>query len=353
MGKFTKNKTLKFKIIFTIFSAVFAIVVDIIIHYLLHHDGNLTEHGMWVVLFFCGLLTFLFTEWIFFKFEWFYFGEELKEKLTFTDNVFDVINEFSEANFLMKKMMETIKADLNLEAELNISPDHVKKKSLFISKLKYQNFLSSHFKSSGDEKIIRQIPSYYFTHKIWGKFVDESSYYYSLQLLESKESQKVYLPSKNKSENDRKFAQDRLDSELNFLQSKLNGKNKTILKKLFVIEGGEFEKGKLKPGDIKDYLENWKNKFKNCHKVFPIKVIENNKAIGKMKTGPTTDKLDDIGIFGEVYGIQSLNDPASKEFYTDALKIDFYFDEKETEKQKKAFEKLFEDVDSRDLTSVF
>ena len=85
----------------------------------------------------------------------------------------------------------------------------------------------------------------------------------------------------------------------------------------------------------------------NC---FPIKVIKKSYANGLIDTGY---HLNDIGIFGEVYGIQSLNDSSTGEFFTDNLKIDFYFDEEKTKIQKKAFDDLFRNSKSEYLTTFF
>lgn len=309
------NKPLTFKR----FSILFPIATEIIIGLLLHFDGTLTPWGIAIVMSFWLLLSYIFCEFIIFIKEF----KEFKELKSFTESI---LNEFAESNLLVKTMSDTIKEDLEFDKVMKNNKDHLDL-HIYILKLKLHEFFASHFIYSSEKKSVLQIPTYYFQNRIWETFVSRSYCYYSLQLLDDKQS-KIYLDNKR-----------RLLSELNILENQLSGKNKTVLKKLFVLESKAFnELGQIVDGQMREYLQEWLKKFNDKFRQFPIKVINKDDAEGALGKG---SDLNDIGIFGDTFGIQSLNSSDGK-FYTDALKIDFYFDKAKTNEQKEKFCKLFD-----------
>lgn len=353
------------KYLFGFLPIILAIVTGIgidqlIIGELILANGSLSHKGVILVALFGGFLAFLVLEWAFFKFhekdefinqqrkfldEWKKFNslwmenkkviEDIRVSKSRTEIILD---KFAESNFLMMKMSNTIKEDLEFDKIVKESKDHLDY-HMYISKLKINEFFSSHFIYSAEKKTVLQIPAFYFQNRIWEEFINISSCYYSLQLLD-KEHSEVYLSNPRRSR-----------SERNFLDSKLNGENTTALKKLFVLESDEFDNnGKLKTGNIKEYLTHWHNEFKGKYKEFPIKVIKRDAAEGILGVNIT---LEDTGIFGDTYGIQSVNKQVAKKtplqaslddnkFYVDNLIIDFYFDKEKTKEQKLRFNTLFD-----------
>ena len=89
---------------------------------------------------------------------------------------------------------------------------------------------------------------------------------------------------------------------------------------------------------MKEYLSVWNYRFKDKQALIQTKIINENIARAIFKRIGL--KLNDIGIFGDVYGIQSINDMKDEKFYTDELKINFYFDKVQTENQIKSFKEL-------------
>ncbi len=356
---------------------LFAIVIDIVIHTLLHHDGELTEDGLYVVLFFCGILSYLFAEWIIFKIEWSSLEKDVNlvkmkwsvfliEWETFK-NCFEgnkaewndfklkwevfvkdfdqtkvptsktgfILNEFAESNFLMERIADSVKQDLQFDKIMKTDRKHLEF-HLFLSKLKYNDFLTSHFIYSSENRLISRVPTHYFIQFIWRKLVEEfSETYSSLQIL-NVDTEEVYL------KND--FRQ---NEEIGCLESQVVRRKKEAklqsFHKLFVLKDVWMNEDKKEITNevVKKYLKKWYDKLgqERLEKTGKIKlrIIKSSNAVGAIHKGP----LDDIGIFGNLLGIQSVVENQERYFSADNIRIDFYFDETVVDKYKKDFSAIF------------
>ncbi|MBI5403390.1 MAG: hypothetical protein HY959_08295 [Ignavibacteriae bacterium] len=361
--KINKEKKRKeiLKIVFQKFvSAFLAFLGDYYVSHLLGVDGTLSENLRFTVLIFFFLVFYHFTEWvIFFFFEWNAFEKDFDKLKQNHEEFYEawkqtlikieenkkilldiqksksrtglILDKFAKSNILVESLSTNLKNDLELDDMLTREKEKEQKDFHdFIASLKYDEFLASHFIHDAKKKEVLQIPSYYFKNRIWEEFVDKAYCYYSIQFLDKKQY-KVYIEDPN-----------RKQEEINILDGKTKGSNQTEIKKLFVIEDEYLdEKLKIKDDGIKDYLKDWDFKFRKKYDKIPVKVMKKSDAIGLVRN--QGDRVDDIGIFGDIYGIQSINRNDGK-FYTDELKIDFHFDKIKTNKQKENFNKLFKNA---------
>jgi len=245
-----------------------------------------------------------------------------------------ILDEFAKCNIIVESLHKRVKDDLELDNIITASAqDDQKEFHDFIFALKYDAFFNSHFKSKAKDKEVLKIPSYYFKKNIWQEFVDRAYCYYSIQLLVGKQA-KEYLDDAP-----------RMHGEINFLLRKSKGDNKTEIKKLFIIEDNCFGfDDKIADSNIKDYLSEWNDRFKDYYRVLPVKVLKKSQAYGLV--GARCGELSDIGIFGNIYGEQSVVEKtkSNDELCFDDLQIDFYFDRSKTEKQKQIFFTLIEEA---------
>ena len=216
---------------------------------LLINEKHLSESGKILVALLGGFLTFLFLEWAVLKFyekdmfmerfnkiasqnngfleEWNEFKDQWKENKKVIESIRvsksrtgAILDKFAKSNIIVEALYEKIKDDLELDEHITNNNDKIQKDfHSFISSLKYQEFLASHFIIKAKEMEVLQIPAYYFKNKIWTEFVDKAPHYYSMQLLDEKQAG-IYLRDK-----------DRLDDELAFLTKKIDDDNRTEIKK--------------------------------------------------------------------------------------------------------------------------
>lgn len=327
-----------------------AIILGILIAELLVEDVRISAPERILVSLFGGFLVFLVIEWIVFKF---CDKDELLKKVDFENERDEnktlllemakdiqlikisksrtgaILDKFAKSNLIVESLSSKLSNDLELDEMITNDNDN-KSFHDIISALKYDKFIASHFIYNSKEKVIAQIPSFYFVNNIWKEFVDKASCYYSVQLLDNEQAKEYF---KNP---------DRTIEEINHLDMKSKDtKNNTEIKKIFVIEDSFFDTdGKLKVGRIKNYLMKWNESLKDTYATMPIMVIMRSKALGLVTK--TNNSLNDIGIFGNVLGIQSINNIKDGQFYSDKLKIDFYFDIEKTRKEKEVFLKLLD-----------
>jgi hypothetical protein len=345
------------RLLITLGSAVVAFITDHIVSSNLENEKLLSKEGKFLVSVFCALLVFQILEWLIFSFlDWMKTTTEL-DKFQTKFNSFEeswnafqkewnthkleisnlgksrsrtgaILDKFAKSNVIVESLSEKIKDDLELDEKITLENDLVHKEfHSFISTLKYMEFFASHFIINAAQKAVLQIPSYYFKNRIWTEFVDKANHYYSVEKLDGTQS-KIYLKDEK-----------RLDDELDFLTKKIDDENKTEIKKIFVVNKMYFDGKKIKDTEIKMkcYLTKWNERFKEKQDLIEIKIINESIAHGVYKK--IGEKVDDIGIFGDVYGVQTVN-PKDTKFYTDELKIDFYFDKEQTQKQILNFKEL-------------
>lgn len=198
---------------------------------------------------------------------------------------------------------------------------------LYLSELKYKQFFKHHFVFSDTKKCISKIPKYYFETYIWNKLIDESDCYHSLQVIsesELDETKKIYVRDSN-----------RLINELNMLIRQIKQGKLRCFQKIFVLDDNlvDFQNKKINNKNIKKYLEQWSDKFINANGSL-LKLTTNSKAIGAIEN----NKLDDIGIFGDILGIQSVVNNQSD------LIFEFVFDSKRVTRYKENYKSIFEDA---------
>ncbi len=203
---------------------------------------------------------------------------------------------------------------------------------LFLSKLKYSDYLPSHFIYDVNSKFIKRIPSHYFQTSVWKHLVEESKIYLSLQILNN-ETDKVYLYNtrRRKSEINQLFTQLQLPKK----DSKLS-----IFRKLFVIQDDwlNVDNKKIIDKNVKEYLLIWHKKFKKINrKKVMLKVINSSQAIGVIDN----KQLDDIGIFDDILGLQTPEHNGINTFRTNDVHFDFSFDIKLVNQYKNNFNSVF------------
>lgn len=93
---------------------------------------------------------------------------------------------------------------------------------------------------------------------------------------------------------------------------------------------------------LKEYLHKWYQKFSVSNSSLIVKLVSS--------TNITKDK-EDIGIFGNVYGIQSKRGADQDKTISDPLSIDFYFDKSDTEQKTIDFKGTFQKA--TDLSEIF
>lgn len=280
------------------------------------------------------LLTYIITEWVTFRIK-------INDKLEVTNHIGSILDEFAEANLLMKKMRNTVKSDLEFDNQIKKDKKYLEF-HLYLSKLKYDKFFSSHFIYHSDDMSISKIPTHYFIHYIWRKLVEEfSDSYSSLQLLIAK-TKKVYIE-----ENDPNKLNDRQDIEINCLKSILapdkitGGKHAKLqaFKKLFVLDDSWIDEDKKEITDVavNKYLKKWYDKLCKSEKA-QLKIIKFSNAVGVIRGG----ELKDIGIFGNILGIQSVDEPDKNDFRADNIRIDFYFNATKVAEYKMDYASIFD-----------
>jgi hypothetical protein len=259
---------------------------------------------------------------------------QMSELLKSRSRTGTILDEFAKCNIIVDALHAKVRDDLELDKEITVSLQNDQKEFHdFIFSLKYDAFFNSHFQCRAKEKEVLKIPSYYFKNNIWREFVERAYCYYSIQLLVDKQA-KGYLEDRP-----------RMHGEINHLLSKSKGENRTEIKKLFIIEDECFDgNDKIVNGAIKDYLTEWNDSFKNIYDVLPVKVLKKCKAYGMVVS--KGDELSDIGIFGNVYGEQSVVEKGQRndELRFDDLQIDFYFDRSKTDRQKRIFMALINEA---------
>ncbi len=273
---------------------------------------------------------YLASNWVKFEFfEW--------KKIKKIDSKFDkllqsnsrtgiILDKFAKSNLILESLYSKVKVDLELDEKITIEKQNNQKDFYdYILHLKYNDFLSSQFVCSLEDKTVSKIPSHYFINMIWREFVDTADCYYSIQLLLS-DNIKTYIEDKK-----------RMHYEINHLIRKSNDINRTEIIKIFILEDDLFdENDKLCNGHIKDYLMIWNEKLSPTYHIMSIMVIKENNALGIIEKEGSS-KLEDIGIFGDIYGRQTTN---STEKNDDKLDIVFFFDKVKTDKEKKNFKQL-------------
>lgn len=306
------------------FSILFPICSDIIIGFALHYDHHLKPVELAVVLCFWTLLSHIFCEWIEFIKEF----KELKKFKSFTESI---LNEFAESNYLVTKIAGTIQQDLKFDKYIKTQNKKHLDFHMFLSEVKLNQFLSSHFIYSIENKEIRRIPAHYFIHGIWKELVNTSDSYHSLQLL-NKKTIDVYINNE--------FRQ---NEEINRLHANLT-QNRKISKleefqKLFVLDNDwiDLSTKDISEPRVKAYLEKWNAKFGQSTKA-KLRLTRTQDAEGAIHSGP----LEDIGIFDGILGIQSVVDNQERYFSADNIKIDFYFDNERVTKYRADFDSIFE-----------
>jgi len=272
------------------------------------------------------LLSYVAIEWAIFKIE---FNDKLKS----TNDIGSILNEFAEANMMMDNLMHSVKHDLVFDKKIKMDKEHLDF-HLFVSKIKYQKFLSSHFVYQTDKKIIQKIPKYYFEDSIWKKLVHDSECYSSLQLLNNANTE-FYLKDTT-----------RRNLEITFLNTKLSQSKKESklheFHKLFILndEWVNINEKVILDENIKTYLMHWLDKFKSLGKndgKAELKVIKSSDAEGAIDGKP----LKDIGIFDNILGIQSVYSNTESDFNTNSLRFDFSLDLKEVKDYKKDYDTIF------------
>lgn len=306
-----------------------AIVLDIWIHDLIEHQ--VAKPGLWVVLFFCGILIYQFLEWFLFKKEWDKYKKEFTEYKTSRSETGAILNQFEESNFILRKIANSSLPDLEFDKNLKKSKDYLAF-HLYLSKIKYEKYLSSHFQYDVDSKFIRKVPIYYFQKSVWNKLIESSKIYLSLQILDSSTNE-VYV------RNDI-----RRDSEIVYLFNQLQlPRTKSRLsnfRKLFVVQDDwiDINNKNILNNDLKEYLTIWNNKFKDIKsKKAIIKVINKSQAIGAING----KQLDDIGIFDNILGIQTHNPNGINSFRANNVHFDFSFDIQLVKRYKNNFGGIF------------
>jgi len=276
----------------------------------------------------------------------FWFSLETKFRLEDRDRLKTsndkIIESFAQSNFLSERLNDTFLNYLTLDNNINKEPLNVRVYHLHIFNLKLKSYLNEYFNVDANSFAVKDVPTAYFEKKIWERFIDISSCYYSVQTLTDKKIN-FYLTSIN-----------RRNKEINYLSSKIDGENKTELKKIFVVDDDYFDENyKLKRNGVQkyqkmyEYLLFWNQKFpkplvQKTNNHFSIKVAKKSEIDGL---------VEDIGIFGPVYGIQNIR--SDERIMEDELKIDFYFSERETKKKKDQFIEFFNNSDRKGLNCIF
>jgi hypothetical protein len=313
---------------------IVSLFVSIFISWLLTYSNDISPTGAIILGVFQVIIynTFWFTLETKFRLE---DRDHLKTK---TDLI---IESFAKSNFLSERLNDTFLNYLSLDKKIISEPIKVREYHLHIFNLKLKYYLNEYFNVNDKQIAIFDIPTSYFEKRIWEHFIDISGCYYSVQTLTGNKID-VYLKNTK-----------RQDKEMNYLHSKLDGEGKTQLKKIFVIDDAYFDaNNKLKNSTQKDklmytYMQKWKTKFpkvsaSNTTNHFPIKVAKKSQVDGV---------VEDIGIFGPVYGIQGIREASN--ILEDELKIDFYFSENETNLKKKRFLEVFDKPEVLGLSDVF
>ncbi len=300
-----------------------------------------------------GVFQFLFLNSFLFLFEIKYdLSNKVNEIFQSKTTNDDIIMRLAEYNLLRDTFFDHIQKDLEFDKNIKCEMDSIKSFHLYLSNLKLKNYFREFFNYDSEHSVIRNIPSGYFKEKIWKKFVTESNHYYSVQIMsyENTES-KIYLDDEN-----------RQDKEINTLSDILKSPNSynNDMRKIFIIDNVFFDdhtkklkaEDKIKGRGMKEYLQKlkiyfkkWNDELKSQKDKFPIKIIVKNKAIGRMP--------DDIGIFGDVYGVQLEYKDSKEKFIKDNLSYEFHFNKSETERQIQHFNEYFNNENAVSLYSLF
>ncbi|AEV97682.1 hypothetical protein A4D02_16430 [Niastella koreensis] len=271
------------------------------------------------------------SEWAHFRDkEWAHFRDDIlaKNMSLVTDlqnsrnRALSFLDKFSHYKHIAKALQKRLDEDLALDEYIG----NGKKLHEHIYDVKYGQFLSEHFVYEEKERMVSEIPSYYFKTIIWQKFIQQANCYYSVQLLYKKDQENIYLSDDK-----------RADAEIYHLLLKTEETGVKI-QKLFVLNDDHFNgSGILKEFEpLKKYLKNWHDEMKSKYSEdVRLMYIPKSKAEGIMNGW---GDLEDIGIFGDIYGIQRANKNAnSNGIFNDELKIEFCFDKNRTEDQKTRF----------------
>jgi len=265
--------------------------------------------------------------------EWGHFIIKFNDKIRSTNHISSILTEFAEANMIFDNLLSSVRCDLDFDKQIKFDKKHLDF-HLFLSKIKYQKYLSSHFIFQSDKKIIQKIPKYYFEDSIWKRLVGESKCYSSLQLLDEK-STDLYIKDT-----------DRRDLEITFLISKLSQQNKDSklrsFNKLFILKDDfvDTRTKKISDNNVRNYLQHWLSRFNVLQSTdgkAQLKVAKFSEAQGAING----NRLQDIGIFDNILGIQSVYSNAESDFNTNALRFDFSLDCADVKVCKNDYDAIF------------
>lgn len=318
-----------------ILSNMFFISISIIISVILINSNDISVRG--------GIILGIFQLFIF---NTLWLAIEIKFKLDdinktkiITDKI---IQEFAESELLQNKLVTTLIKDLSFDKNVKKNLHHIEKAYLYISKVKIEDYFSEFFVYDPERNQIRDVPSAYFEDRIWKYLVNNASFYYSTQRLITTEQLDYYLGNEN-----------RKRIEINTLTNR-TGWAKDSFCKLFVIDSDYLDtddkiKKETTLSDSKyarmyNYLKEWHEDV-GKKKGFSIKVANAKKALGHQN--------EDVGIFGNFYGIQRNRNIDEKKIMREDLKIDFYFNHRDAEERSEKFLKFFKSSETILLTDAF
>ncbi|MBV5328836.1 MAG: hypothetical protein JZU65_14585, partial [Chlorobium sp.] len=261
------------------------------------------------------------------------FINNFNDKMKSISNTFLLMNEYAEAGMMLDSVLGTIKDDLKFDKIIKLDKSHLDF-HLFLSKIKYQKYLASHFVFEPKRKEIQRIPKYYFESAIWKRLVAESKCYSSLQLLDDPNSS-LYLQDT-----------DRRDLEITYLINKLSqktsGSKLKIFNKLFILKNDmlDVKKKKILNQDVYDFLTPWKERFDEL-KITDGKVLLKIVKFSDAQGAIGGNNLRDIGIFDNILGIQSITASDDSEFSGNTMIFDFSLDEAEVKNCQNDYNAIF------------
>lgn len=302
-------------------NAIF-ILISLVISWLLTKSKDISVTG--------GIILTIFQVFIM---NTFWLAVEIKFKLddigkTKSTND-EIIKQFAESELLQKGYVTSLIKDLNFDKNVKKNFPHIKEAHFYISKLKIETYFNEFFVFNPEQNMISDVPSAYFESKIWPKLVTDSPFYYSVQILKDKQWN-YYIENA-----------ERRRTEINTIANRTDLKKESFCK-LFVIDDDFIEDNKIKKDSgtsnckykkMYIYLKAW-HEGVGKKMGYNLKVARASLSIGHQD--------EDIGIFGDFYGIQRIRNNDEKKIMREELKIDFYFNVNDARERAEKFKKFFD-----------
>jgi len=284
------------KVAYGFFTFVCPVIVGFTISKILLDDPaskNIPASVSYLIGILFSFLSHFLSVWIYLVIDFNDFKEDFSLKIKSITTIGSIIENFAEANMMFDNLFKSVKSDLDFDKNIKLKKNELEF-HLYLSRIKYQDYLSSHYIFHADKPKIQKIPKNYFENPIWIKLVDGFKRYLSIQIID-KETKELYLNDTT-----------RRDWEITRLYTKIEQGTLEVFNKLFIVQDDYISANneQIIDKDLFDYLFCWLQRFEKRSNA-QLKIIKFSNANGSIGY----DNIEDMGIYDKILAIQKIDDP--------------------------------------------